>query len=436
MKHPERRQACPGLHFSVICKEEFLMKENTEEQIPQQNTGVQKTKLGDTVRIAVAGMRQEAQPVTREVPPEENPSRAARRPANDLMRGKTTTRAIREFDNDTSLSEERIMFHGMLPIEFGTPLDEEMISSLEAAAAKGNYDLLQVENRGAESVLYRARSGRYEFCVKSIRNWLDGWIGDIHTRNNFGKLQNVSYRTKCRHIRNEHLISQMLLNWDQDCPVVKIFGLHRVTKFGLEVGYDLLMEFVPGHDLAERQIQRSLTLPDKLQVIMQATKAVQYLHRRRIIHLDIKPSNFMLTRNGRVKLLDYGVSVLSGHEPSAIAGTMGYMSPEQVCKESLDEGTDIFALGMTFGVLFGGKPLQQSHDDLLNREVRKEARKNLESAEISALTDSPPELREYPAIADVLRACTIYKREARIRSCATLLAQIEQSAAKYGFSVQ
>lgn len=390
------------------------------------------TKLGDTVRLATVAA---SSPEPAAQAGEGNATRSgSRRPGNDLMRGRTQ-HTVPEFDNDTSLSEERIMFHGMLPIDFGTPVDEEMIAELAKAAEKGKYELLQVENRGAESVLYRARSGRYEFCVKAIRNWLDGWIGDIHTRSNLGKLQNVSYRTKCRHIRNELLISNMLVNWEPTCPVVKNFGIHRVTRFGLEVGYDLLMEFVPGHDLSERQIQRSLTLEDKLQVMMQATRAVQYLHRRRIIHLDIKPSNFMLTRNGRVKLLDYGVSVLSGHTPSAIAGTMGYMSPEQVCKDVLDEGTDVFALGMTFNVLFGGKPLQQTHESLMSREVRKEARKNLASAEIPAIPDIAPELREFPAISEVVRACTICKREARIRSCATLLAQIQQAAAKYGITL-
>jgi len=405
----------------------------------EANNKAESKPRGDTVRLAVGGLgKQHEHAAVRKTTTTEHEESGqgylSRGGGHDEGAGQTPQDAGRTQHVKYDDTLNQTTFRGLKPIAFGTPIDEEMCEAVAKAAHTGEYELLKMENRGAESVLYRARAGRHEFCVKSIRNWLDGWIGDSRTRNNSGKLQNVSYRTKCRHLNNEFLISQMIENWEMDCPVVKILGLHRVTKYGLEIGYDLLMEYVQGHDLSEKMILRSLTLEDKMKIMYQATQALQFLHKRRIIHLDIKPSNFMLTRTGKIRLLDFGVSVLSGHQPNAIAGTVGFLSPEQICKESLDEGTDIFALGITFGILFGGKQLAQNHEELLQREFRTEAKRHLETSNMPALTD-PQELCELPAVLEVLRSCTIYKREARIRSCATLLAQLAQAAAHYGISL-
>jgi len=324
--------------------------------------------------------------------------------------------------------------HGMKAIDFGTVPTAEVISVMKQVAETGDYELLDVQAKGAESILYRARYYEYEFCVKAIRNRLDEWLGNPNTRSNTEKLQNTAYKTKCRHLLNEYQIGLRLGGSGPDLPIVKIFGLHKVKRFGLELGYDLLMEFVPGHDLSEKQVIKSLTLEDKVKVMFRATQALEYLHRRKIIHLDIKPSNFMLGRDGRVRLLDFGVSVTCGYRPTTISGTMGFLSPEQICKDYLNESTDIFALGIAFAVLFGGKSMVQSHEEMMQKEVRRQAKNNLENSPMPAVPDIP-ELVSMPALADVIRKCTIFQRESRTQSCQSLLSQLRAAAKQYNLDL-
>ncbi len=296
-------------------------------------------------------------------------------------------------------------------------------------AATGNiYKMGNMIARGAESVLYSGTVDGYPICIKAVRNTLNKWIGNALTRNQKEKLDNVAYRTKVRHINNEFDISKILYA-DEDLPVVHIYALRKVKGLGFELGYDLIMEPLNGHDLADKILGKNLNLEDKLNVFMQAINALDYVHKHKIVHLDIKPSNFMMN-NDKVKLLDFGVSSMLGYRPSAITGTGGYLSPEQICKESVDERTDIFALGITFCVFFGGKQLNQPQSDLMLKQTRIEAKYHLEHDEKSVINDIP-ELSNMPKIAEVIRNCSIPMREKRPANCGVLMSQLVAAAAEY-----
>lgn len=295
--------------------------------------------------------------------------------------------------------------------------------TIRQLAATGGYKLDQIMARGAESVLYIGNCSGHQVCIKAVRNSINKWIGDSTTRSQEEKLENVSYRTKVRHIMNEFEVSKMLYG-DNEIPVVHIYTLRKVKKFGVELGYDLIMELLRGHDLADKILSQTLTLEDKMNVFVQAVQALDYVHKRGLIHLDIKPSNFMLN-NGKVKLIDFGVSVFNGYRPRAITGTGGYLSPEQICKETLDQGTDIFALGLTFGVFFGGKPLHQPQPDLLYKQTRLDAKYHLDHDDIPILTELP-ELQNFPKFAEIIRNCTIPRRDIRTQSCQAILLQLHK----------
>jgi len=314
-------------------------------------------------------------------------------------------------------------------------LTELAALEIRAAGKRGDYSLLEPVAKGAESILYKARSGSHIFCVKAIRNRWDALLGNSKTRNNQEKLQDVSYSTKTRHLRNEYDVARALYNAQEEMPVVKVLCLRKVTRFGLELGYDLLMEYIQGHDLSERNILKKFSVEDKIRLMYQAVQALSYMHKRKLIHLDIKPSNFMLTRDGKIRLIDFGISVFSGFKGRSITGTTGYLSPEQVAKETLNEATDIFALGVTFAIFFGGKPLSQNLEELLQRSVRRDARFHLESGGVSAIADLP-ELSDKPLIAEIIRNCSILKRENRIPNCQNLLMQLQQASKNYGLILE
>ena len=298
---------------------------------------------------------------------------------------------------------------------------------MKAAAENDPYEIKELMARGAEAVLYRSVCGSFTFCAKAIRNNWNKLLGAAGKASE--KLDNVAYRTKVRHIQNEFAISQML-NEDGQMPIVRIYSLRKVTKFGIELGYDLMMEYLTGHDLGDKVLNKVLPLEDKIRVMYQAIQALNFLHKKKIIHLDIKPSNFMLV-NGKIKLIDFGVSVMSGYQSKAITGTGGYLSPEQICKDTIDERTDIFALGIAFGVFMGGQPLTQPQDELLTHSAREEARMHMNQSDIPALSNVPG-LNEMPLIAEAIRNCTIMRRDKRMPSCNALLAKFREAAETYG----
>ena len=296
---------------------------------------------------------------------------------------------------------------------------------IKLAALSSPYKIGSMVARGAESVLYSGTVDGHPVCIKAVRNTLNKWIGDSMTRAQKEKLDNVAYRTKVRHINNEYEIAKLLYN-DMELPVVHIYALRKVKSLGFEMGFDLIMEPLNGHDLADKIVGKNLGLEDKLSLFVQAINSLEYVHKHKIIHLDIKPSNFMLN-NDKLKLLDFGVSTTLGIRPTAITGTGGYLSPEQICKDSVDERTDIFALGITFSVFFGGKQLNQPQSDLMLKQTRIDAKYHLEHDEKSMISDIP-ELANLPRIAEVIRSCAVPMRDKRPQNCASLMSQLMAAA--------
>ena len=301
-------------------------------------------------------------------------------------------------------------------------------AKMRKLAEEANYQLGVMIAKGAESVLYIGDFGGQELCVKAIRNKLNRWIGDSITKGQEERLENVPYHTKKRHILNEYNTARALYS-DSELPIVHIYALRKVSAFGLEVGYDLIMEALHGHDLSDRTIARTLGFEDKLNVMVQAVKALEYVHRHKFIHLDIKPSNYILVNN-HVKLIDFGVTVMNGYRPTAVTGTGGFLSPEQICKETLDEASDIFALGVTLAVFFGGKSLNQPQDSLLKSKTRQEAKYKLEHEDQPQVIDIP-DLAPYPELAQILRNCTIPRRDLRTKSCSALLSHLRHWATEH-----
>ena len=112
----------------------------------------------------------------------------------------------------------------------------------------------------------------------------------------------------------------------------------------------LVMEYVDGLSLAEilTRVEGGVLLADEAAHVLQSlSSAVEYAHENGVLHLDIKPSNVLVAKDGRVYLTDFGMASLQSATGFADArgGTVGYMPPEQIEGETVDERADIFALG-------------------------------------------------------------------------------------------
>ncbi|HEX6547955.1 MAG TPA: protein kinase [Candidatus Dormibacteraeota bacterium] len=124
----------------------------------------------------------------------------------------------------------------------------------------------------------------------------------------------------------------------------------------------MVMEYVEGESL-ESMMQRSgaFELPRALELFEQVLSAVQAAHEEGIVHRDLKPDNVLVSAQGKVKVLDFGVAKLLNDSPELTAdgytvGTPKYMAPEQLGGEAIDARADIYSLGVMLYELIDGEP--------------------------------------------------------------------------------
>ncbi len=162
--------------------------------------------------------------------------------------------------------------------------------------------------------------------------------------------------------------------------------------YGLEIEESgaayLIMEYVPGRTLRDVLREDGLTYERALELCTVIARTMEMVHNRGIIHRDLKPANVHITPDGQVKVLDFGLAVASGapspgpsdattatHEPSALShivqgGTPGYMSPEQVREQPVDQRTDVFSFGcVLYECLTGRRAFHGSSRSDLARAV-------------------------------------------------------------------
>ena len=112
----------------------------------------------------------------------------------------------------------------------------------------------------------------------------------------------------------------------------------------------IVMEYVQGETLAE-MIRRkaAVSLVDKLRWLEELCAGVAYAHQVGVIHRDLKPTNLMVDRSGRLKILDFGIAKMLGTlatNATALIGTPGYMAPEQILGKAIDQRSDLFSIGV------------------------------------------------------------------------------------------
>ena len=141
-----------------------------------------------------------------------------------------------------------------------------------------------------------------------------------------------------------------------------ITSLHNALRFGNELL--MVMEFVEGTTLYERLRKAGMDPGSSVHVISQVLDALSYAHAHGVVHRDIKPANIMLTANGSVKLMDFGIArSLTDHKEltrtGAAIGSLHYMSPEQVQGAAVDHRSDIYSVGIVlYEMVTGTKPIQ------------------------------------------------------------------------------
>lgn len=158
--------------------------------------------------------------------------------------------------------------------------------------------------------------------------------------------------------------------------IVQIFDLGRAAGF-----YYIAMEYVDGKDLRSilRKVREYKTpLPEAVAafVVMRVANALDYAHRKRgmddkelrLVHRDVSPQNILISTEGAVKLVDFGIAKAATKSTQTMAGALKgkllYMSPEQALGQSLDSRSDIYSLGLVLFELLTGERCFQADSEL------------------------------------------------------------------------
>jgi eukaryotic-like serine/threonine-protein kinase len=230
---------------------------------------------------------------------------------------------------------------------------------------------------------------------------------------------------------------ERLRRFEQEAQVLGAFShpnLLAIHDVGAQDGtHFLVSELLEGESLRARLQQGALPVSKAMDLGVQIAKGLAAAHEKGIVHRDMKPDNIFLTRDGRAKILDFGLAKQSGIEgsgsaesatitavstqPGVVLGTAGYMSPEQVRGKPADARSDIFSFGaILYEMLAGLRAFQgDSSVETMN----------------AILKDDPPAISGNvpPAIERVIRRCLEKGPDERFQSARDLSFALEALAA-------
>ncbi|ASQ95792.1 Stk1 family PASTA domain-containing Ser/Thr kinase [Streptomyces sp. 11-1-2] len=144
--------------------------------------------------------------------------------------------------------------------------------------------------------------------------------------------------------------------------IVAVYDTGEDYVDGVSIPY-IVMEYVDGSTLRELLHSGRKLLPERsLEMTTGILQALEYSHRNNIVHRDIKPANVMLTRDGQVKVMDFGIARAMGDagmtmtQTAAVIGTAQYLSPEQAKGETVDARSDLYSTGCLLYELLTVRP--------------------------------------------------------------------------------
>ena len=201
----------------------------------------------------------------------------------------------------------------------------------------GRYDILDVIGRGGMGIVYKA---------------VDPGIG-----------RTVAIKMTTGSPGQDAELLKRFLGEAQSVRKLQHPNIVTVYDFGTEEGSPyLVMELLEGDSLESLlRSRRSISLEEKLDIVIQICNGVQYAHQHNVIHRDIKPANIMLLKDGTAKIVDFGIARLGVQKPTRPGqlGSFQYMSPEQINATNVDSRADIFSVGvLLFELVTGTLPFE------------------------------------------------------------------------------
>jgi serine/threonine protein kinase len=220
----------------------------------------------------------------------------------------------------------------------------------------------------------------------------------------------------------------------QHANIVQVFDIGHTDDT-----YFIVMEYVDGVDLKallewRRRINRRVPIAHGLYIILEMCKGLAYAHELQnpdtgglmgIVHRDISPPNVLISKQGEVKVVDFGLAKATSQveitDPGVVKGKMSYLSPEAARGEEVDHRADIFAVGILLYELLTGKRLFYGETDYQTVEL-------VRNAKIPPIKPQNPQVE--PELEDIVRKALAKRKEDRYQNAT----DIQDSLAQYAYS--
>ncbi len=272
-----------------------------------------------------------------------------------------------------------------MPAHASRPAEPAHAANRSAPERIGKYEVIKEVGRGSTGVVYLSHDAYYRRDVAIKVYNVDTGANDQRAR-----------AARKMFLSEAHLVGML-----QHPYVLPIFDA------GEENGRCYIVTEYVHHGRTLTTYCRPdnlLPLNDVIEIMFKCAKALHYAHTRGVIHRDIKPSNILLTQEGEVRIIDFGIALVSDAEISrieGIAGSPSYMSPEQVQSLELTASSDIYSLGaVMYELLTGTRPFRAGNLQKLLHQIvyatpppihklRQDVTEELENVVVMALQKDP-----------------------------------------------
>ncbi len=216
----------------------------------------------------------------------------------------------------------------------------------------GRYQLQELVNTGGMAEIWLATDSKHKPCA----------VRRLHSH------LNSDSTSKKRFLRGCEVLEKL-----PDHPYIIGYKEHGKVDGRLFCA----MEYVEGANLKELHARHDPVLLENVsQIILDMAEALEHLHENGFMHLDFKPENIIVTRNGSVRLVDFDLAQDIPEEPIKIKknpGTPCYMAPEQLSGQGIDQRVDVFAFGVAaYELLTNELPFPgETSSEILNRQLNR-----------------------------------------------------------------
>jgi serine/threonine protein kinase/tetratricopeptide (TPR) repeat protein len=233
-----------------------------------------------------------------------------------------------------------------------------------------HYRIVEEVGRGGMGVVYKAEDTRLERLV-AIKVLPRQVAAQPEERERFEREARAAAALNHRNIATVHAIEEV----DEDVFIV--------------------MEYVEGEELRQKVSRGPLPIAEAVDIAAQIAGGLHAAHRKGIVHRDIKSGNIMLSMEGEVKVMDFGLAKFRGGSQvtkvGTTVGTAAYMSPEQARGEEVDQRSDIWSFGIVlYEMLVGKPPFKSDYEQAVVYSILNEQPDSLQTAR----PDVPDNLRE------------------------------------------